>query len=445
MKRLFYGGIHPSYRKELSANQPTCQEVSPKQVVIPMLQHIGAPCQPLVKVGDTVKMGQKIGDGEGLCVPVHASVSGTVVAVEPRPHVSGRMITAVVIDNDFLDTPSEDRPAPAEPTQLTNDEILYRIREAGIVGMGGAAFPGNVKALSALGQIDMLIANACECEPYITADDTLLRTKPRSILDGMQILRNILNPKRAVLAVEDNKQEAIRTVNRLLPEYPGIELQVLPTRYPQGSEKQLIQALTGREVAPGKLPVSVGCAVFNVSTFAAIHRAVRSGLPNTRRLVTVSGEAIANPQNFNVRIGTTFHDLIKLAGGLHDKTERVISGGPMMGFAQSDLSVPVVKATNSILCLLKDQNGAAENPVCLRCGKCVSVCPMRLQPLYMYRFEMAGNLDELVRLNLLDCIECGSCAFTCPGKLPLVEHFRKGKGALRQMQAEKAKKEAKES
>ena len=251
----------------------------------------------------------------------------------------------------------------------------------------------------------------------------------------MQILRHVLNPRRVVLAVEDNKAEAIEKVRGLLQDYPGIELAVLPTRYPQGAEKQLIQALTGREVAPGKLPVSVGCAVFNVSTYAAIYRAVRLGLPLTQRIVTISGEAIAEPQNFIVRIGTSFHDLIEVAGGLHDKTERVISGGPMMGIAQKDLSVPVVKATNSILCLLKDENGAAENPVCLRCGKCVGVCPMRLQPLYMYRFTNAGRVDELERLNVLDCIECGSCAFTCPGKLPLVEVFRKGKQLLREAKA----------
>ena len=435
MKRLFFGGIHPKYNKEMSTQITTFHSIKPRQVVIPMQQHIGAPCQPLVKVGDKVLWGQKIGDGEGLCVPVHASVSGTVVAIEPRPHTSGRMVNAVVIENDFQDThiPAVINNQPLE--ELDSDAILHAIREAGIVGMGGAAFPGNVKALSAMGNVDTLIANACECEPYITADDSLLRTEPDHVLEGMMILRQVLNPNRLVLAVEDNKQEAIAKIREMLPMYPGIELAVLPTRYPQGAEKQLIQALTGREVLPGKLPVSVGCAVFNVSTYAAIHRAVRLGLPLTQRIVTISGEAIAEPQNFHVRIGTPFHDLIEVAGGLHDKTERVISGGPMMGFAQSDLSVPVIKATNSILCLLKDVNGAAENPVCLRCGKCVGVCPMRLQPLYMYRFVNAQRLDELERLNLLDCIECGSCAFTCPGKLPLVERFRKGKQMLREAKA----------
>ncbi len=434
-KRLFFGGIHPKYNKEMSIRDTSFHSVTPKQVVIPLLQHIGAPCVPLVAVGDRVLRGQKIGDGEGLCVPVHASVSGKVVAIEPRPHTSGRMVTAIVIENDYQDEsiPAVENPLPID--QLDNDDILHAIREAGIVGMGGAAFPGNVKALSAMGNVDTLIANACECEPYITADDSLLRTEPEHVLEGMLILRHVLNPDRVILAVEDNKAEAIAKLNTLLPQYPGIELAVLPTRYPQGAEKQLIQSVTGREVLPGQLPVSVGCAVFNVSTYAAIYRAVRFGLPLIQRIVTISGEAIAEPQNFIVRIGTSFHDLIEVAGGLHDKTERVISGGPMMGVAQSDLSVPVIKATNSILCLLKDENGAAENPVCLRCGKCVAVCPMRLQPLYMYRFTNAGRVDEINRLHILDCMECGSCAFTCPGKLPLVEVFRKGKQMVREANA----------
>ncbi len=401
--------------------------VTPRQVVIPMQQHIGAPCVPLVDLGDHVLLGQKIGDGEGLCVPVHASVSGTVSAIEPRPHVSGRPVLSVVIDNDFQDTPFPPALPGKDVRDLSDDEILHAIREAGLVGMGGAAFPGSVKAISAMGHVDTLIANACECEPYITADDSLLRTKPEQVLKGMMILRQVLRPERVVLAVEDNKQAAIEKLHTLQADFPEIEIVVLPTRYPQGSEKQLIQAVTRREVAPGKLPVSAGCAVFNVSTFAAIYRAVSLGLPLTERIVTISGETIEKPQNFIVRIGTPFHDLIEKAGGLTDETERVISGGPMMGMAQGDLSVPVVKATNSILCLPKDQNGAAENPVCLRCGKCVAVCPMRLQPLYLYRFGKREDISELERLNLLDCIECGSCAYTCPGKLPLVETFRNAK------------------
>ena len=426
MNKLFFGGVHPKYNKEMSTQDPVLQTITPKLVVIPMQQHIGAPCVPLVQVGDTVKRGQKIGDAEGLCVPVHASVSGKVVAIERRPHPTAGSALAVVIENDFQDT------AVTNPMPATEDEILGAIREAGIVGMGGAAFPGNVKALSAMGNVDTLIANGCECEPYITADDTLLRTNPEQVLEGMMILAKILLPESIVLAVEDNKAQAIRKLKELEEKYPKIHIKVLPTLYPQGAEKQLCQSVTGREVLPGKLPVSVGCAVFNVSTFAAIYRAVKLGMPLTQRIVTVSGEAISKPQNFIVPMGTPFEVLVKAAGGLNDKTERVISGGPMMGFAQSNLEAPVVKATNSILCLMKDENGAAENPVCLRCGKCVEACPMRLQPLYLYRYVNANRLDQLDKLNLMDCMECGCCAFTCPGKLPLVEKFRLGKKMLRE-------------
>ncbi len=432
MKRLFFGGIHPHYNKEMSTQSAELLTIVPQQLVIPLRQHIGAPCAPLVSTGNRVLRGQKIGDGQGLCVPVHASVSGTVTAIEPRPHPNGQMVESIVIDNDFQNDsiPMEGCSLPLE--ELDVDAVLHTIREAGIVGMGGAAFPGSVKALSAMGSIDTLIANACECEPYITSDDSLLRTSPEQVLEGMMLLHRVLSPGRMVLAVEDNKTAAIGRLQALKQNYPLIELEILPTRYPQGSEKQLIQAVTGRQVPPGGLPVHVGCVVFNVSTFAAIYRAVRLGMPLIQRIVTVSGEAIAQPQNFLVPIGTPFQDLIRVAGGLHDKTERVISGGPMMGVAQSDLAVPVVKATNSILCLLKDQNGQAENPVCLRCGKCVAVCPMHLQPLYLYRFTLANRVEELKRLNITDCMECGSCAFTCPGKLPLVEKFRIGKKLVKE-------------
>ncbi len=436
MKHLFFGGIHPKYNKEMSTGVTDFHTVVPTQVVIPMQQHIGAPCTPLVKVGDRVLRFQKIGDGEGLCVPVHASVSGTVVAIEPRPHTNGNLVLSVVIENDFQDQEAPKiNELPLE--QMDTDQILHTIREAGIVGMGGAAFPGNVKALSAMGHVETLIANACECEPYITADDSLLRTQPEQVLRGIQIISRVLSPDRTVLAVEDNKAEAIEKLQSLIADFPGIQLKILPTRYPQGAEKQLVQAVTGRQVPPGKLPVNVGCAVFNVSTYAAVYRAVCLGIPLTQRIVTVSGETVHHPQNFIVRIGTPFEALISEAGGLTEETERVISGGPMMGFAQKDLSVPVVKATNAILCLPKDKNGAAENPVCLRCDKCIGVCPMHLQPLYMYRYAKCEKTDELMRLNLLDCMECGSCAFTCPGKLPLVEQFRKGKTLVRA--AQKAK------
>ena len=241
------------------------------------------------------------------------------------------------------------------------------------------------------------------------------------------ILHKVLSPKRTVLAIEDNKVAAIKRLQELNKKYPLIELVVLPTRYPQGSEKQLIQAVTGRQVPPESLPVDVGCVMFNVSTFAAINKAVRQGMPLTERIVTVSGEAVANPQNFIVRIGTPFKDVIEAAGGLDQNTERVINGGPMMGVAQSDLSAPVVKATNSILCLLKDKDGAKNGTDCIRCGKCVAVCPMNLKPLYIHRFADVDSVRELKRLNVVDCIECGCCSFTCPAKRPLVEDCRKGK------------------
>lgn len=432
MKKLFFGGVHPKYKKEMSTKNDSLQMVVPKRVVIPMQQHIGAPCVPLVQVGDTVKCGQKIGDAEGLCVPVHASVSGTVVAIQEMPHPTLGKAMAVVIEND-LQGASVKGALPNSP-----DEILQAIREAGIIGMGGAAFPSNVKAMSSMGNVDTLIANGCECEPYITADDTLLRTNPEQILEGMKILAGILKPQRIVLAIEDNKPEAIGKVKAILDTYPEIALQILPTRYPQGSEKQLVQAVTGREIPPGKLPVAVQCAVFNVSTFAAIYMAVRTGKPVTQRIVTVTGEGVANPRNFRVPIGTSFRELVEAAGGLNDTVERVLSGGPMMGFTQTDLDVPVVKATNAVLCLLKDQNAETENSVCLRCGKCVNVCPMRLQPLYIHRYanaeclEQSERMAQLERLHVTDCIECGSCSFTCPGKLPLVESCRKGKKMLKE-------------
>lgn len=440
MNKLFYGGVHPKYNKDMSTGITFFKTICPKQVVIPMQQHIGAPCTPLVAVGDRVLRGQKIGDGEGLCVPVHASVSGTVVAVEPRPHTSGRRVMAVVIENDGLDTPIPVEPCEDPITQMDDDTVLEKIREAGIVGMGGAAFPGSVKALSAMGHIEYMMANACECEPYITADDSLLRTSPEQVLKGMLLLGRVLKPDRMILAVEDNKKEAIINLKELLKQFPGITLKVLNTRYPQGSEKQLIQAITKRRIPSGKLPVDVGCAVFNVATFAAIYRAAWWGVPLTQRIVTISGETVNMPQNFQVRIGTPFVDLIREAGGLTERTERVVSGGPMMGVAQADLSVPVIKATNAILCLPYDVNGVAENPVCMRCGKCVGVCPMGLQPLYLYRYAACGRVEELERLHLMDCVECGCCSFACPGKLPLVEQFRAGKAMLRAAKADRSNK-----
>ena len=315
--------------------------------------------------------------------------------------------------------------------QISPDDLLSIIREAGIVGMGGATFPTDIKAVSAAGRVDTVLINACECEPYITADDALLCSAPERVLRGASVLRAILQPDRVVLAVEDNKTQAIDSVRRCLEQYPDIELAVLPTHYPQGAEKQLVQAVTGRQVPPGRLPISVGCGVFNAGTVAAICRAVFHGEPITRRVVTVTGEGVREPKNLIVRIGTSYQDVLAAAGGLTEDACKVITGGPMMGIAQGDLSVPVLKGTNAVLCLTRDAASPARL-VCIRCGKCVEVCPMHLQPLYLYRYEAAGSLDTLEALHVSDCIECGCCSYVCPGQLPLVERFRAAKQTLKE-------------
>ena len=432
------GGIHPEENK-LTHEVATQVAPLPKQAIFPLSQHIGAPAKPVVAKGDKVKVGTLLAEAGGfVSAPIYSSVSGTVFKVDTAFDATGyrKPVIIVNVEGDEWE-PTIDRSDKletlAEHPELTPEEIVERVKVAGVTGMGGAGFPTFIKLCPPpTAKAECVIINAVECEPYITSDDTLLRTNPEQVLRGMQILQPVVGAKRAVLAVEDNKPKAIAKVRPMLDSFPGIELAVLPTRYPQGAEKQLIQAVTGREVPPGQLPVSVNCAVFNVSTFAAIYRAVELGVPVTSRIVTVSGEAIREPQNFIVRIGTPFRDLIEVAGGLNDATERVICGGPMMGISQGDLSIPVMKSTNCVLCLLKDRNAAAENPVCLRCGKCVGVCPMRLQPRYLYRYQRAGNLNELERLHVTDCIECGSCAFTCPGKLPLVETIRAGKQMLKE-------------
>ena len=431
MKHLFYGGVHPADKKALSAGLALKKLEEPKQVIIPMSQHIGRPATPLVAVGDLVKKGQKIGDGEGLCVPVHASVSGKVVAIEPRRHPKGDMVLSVVIENDFQNTLDTTMTAHEDYTTLSSDEIISIIREAGIVGMGGATFSTSIKS-AVEADIDTLIANACECEPYITADDMMLRTNPEQVIEGMKIIAQVVNPKRMVLAIEDNKKEAIEVLKKLLAKEDKIELRVLPTRYQQGAERQLVQAVTGKELVPGELPPTVGCVVFNVATYEATYRAVCLGKPVTGRIVTVTGEAVKNPGNFMVPMGITMEELINAAGGLTEDVWKVINGGPMMGVAQSDVTAPVIKGTNAVLCLSNAQNGESYDQTCILCGKCLSVCPTRLQPLYLYAYAKKKDLAGLQRMRVLDCMECGSCAYECPGKLPLVEQFRIGKRLVKE-------------
>ncbi|MBQ3109439.1 MAG: electron transport complex subunit RsxC [Clostridia bacterium] len=430
MKRFFHGGIHLPGRKELAGNGAPTPAPIPKEVILPLHQHIGVPCKPLVSAGDPVWMGQKIGDGEGLCVPVHASVSGRVIAVEKRPVPAGGEALCIVIENDGLDTPARELHKNDAPLRMPAAELLAIIREAGIVGMGGAGFPTNIKA-AVEGGIGMLIVNACECEPYITADDALLCSCPERVLKGLAVLSRILHAEHAVLAVEDNKPDAIAAIRKELRQ-DVVKLCILPARYPQGAERQLIRAVTGREVPIGKLPKDVGCAVFNAATCAAVCDAVYDGEPLIRRIVSVTGEGIKTPKNYSVRIGTPFSVLTEAAGGFLAEEVTVIAGGPMMGIAQSTLDVPVTKGIGAILCRRVEKRQRAA--VCIRCGKCVAVCPMNLMPLYLYQGAEEGDAQALERFRLSDCIECGCCSYTCPVSLPLTERFRGAKSAVKEGQ-----------
>lgn len=430
MKKRFFGGIHPKDKKELTSREMAIVAPEPDIVTIPLRQHVGVLCNPIVNVGDYVKFGQKIGDGDGFCVPVHSSVSGKVIAIEKRPHISGMDVESIVIENDYQNTPANEMKKYSNPSNLSRDELLAIIREAGIVGMGGATFPTDIKANVPIGQIDTVIVNGCECEPYITADDNLMCYFAEEVLKGLDLMVQIAKPKNVFFAIEDNKKEAAEEIRKHLCGFPHVKLEILPTRYPQGSEKQLIVALTGREVPSGKLPKDVGCVVFNAATYASIYRAVYDGVPLTRRVVTFSGEGMNEPKNMVVKIGTSVSFAIENAGGMNDSTLKVVAGGPMMGTALKRLDVPIVKGTNAILALT--ENVIPKHLQCIRCGKCADHCPMRLQPLFMYRYTKAQDYKELERLHIIDCMECGCCAYGCPAKLPLVEVFRQGKKELRE-------------
>jgi electron transport complex protein RnfC len=428
MNRLFFGGIHPTDKKDLIERNQSMIELHPAQVKIPLRQHIGESCKPLVQIGELVRIGQKIGDGEGVCVPVHASVSGEVTSIEEIPHPDGESVQAIVIKNDFKETWIEK--TEKQVNDLLVEELFALMKEAGIVGMGGAAFPTDVKIASSYKKIDTLLINACECEPYLTADEAQMCAEPEIVLKGIDFLSRCLEAKHTVLAIEDNKKKGIREIEKYISNYPGIHMQILPAKYPQGAEKQLIRAVTGREVLPENLPVSVGCIVFNVSTVASIYRAIFQGIPVVKRIVSVTGEGITSPQNMVVPIGTSFANVIEAAGGVTDTCAKIIAGGPMMGRGQSTLDVPVIKATGAVLCLAHTDESVGKK--CIRCGKCVEVCPMYLQPLYLYRYGKLFDRKKLDQLNLMDCMECGCCSYICPGKLPLVGTFRERKRMLRE-------------
>ena len=428
----FFGGIHPKENKWYTCDKEIQEFPEPDVLVIPMSQHIGAPCQPLVKKGDTVTVGQKIGDNQGLCVPVHSSVSGVVKAVEPRPHTSGMAVMAVVIENDHKKTRCPDlvKRTQADVDALTPEDLMGIIREGGIVGMGGATFPTHVKLSSGIGKCDTIIVNAGECEPYITADDRLCREYPDELISGLQVIMKILGLNTAHIAVEDNKPEAAGFLRRAIPKGVDIHVDVLPAKVPQGAANQLIYAVTGREVPSGALPAAVGCAVFNAATCKAIHDVVYDGMPQVKRIVTDSGDIAMEPKNLLVPIGTPFLALMDCVG-FGESPYKVLSGGPMMGVSQYDLSVPVIKGVNAVTILGKENRYAVEEPRCLRCGKCIEACPMRLMPVLMYKAMQTGDVEEMKASNLLDCIECGCCAYVCPASVPLVLGFRAGKQRLR--------------
>ena len=427
----FWGGIHPRDNKQYTRDLPIQQFPAADTLVVSMSQHIGVPCEPLVKKNDPVKKGQKIGDNTGLCVPVHSPVSGTVKAVEARPHSSGVTVMSVVIENDHQDTLCEDirSRTQEEVDALSAQELISIIREAGIVGMGGASFPTHVKLSGGIGKIDTIIVNAGECEPYITADDRLCREMPRELISGIQIIMRILGLSEAHIGIEDNKPEAIRALKANVAD-SGVIVDVLPAKYPQGAEKQLIQAITGRQVPSGGLPAEVGCAVINAATCKAIHDAVYEGMPLIQRIVTVSGDILMEPKNLLVPIGTSYNDLLE-ACGHSERPYKVLCGGPMMGVAQFDLSVSTVKACNAITILGKKNRFTVNDPHCIRCGKCIDVCPMHLMPVLMYKALYSNEIEEMNQTHLMDCCECGCCAYNCPAGVPLVLAFRSGKQKLR--------------
>ena len=455
MVYTFRGGIHPGPHsdpgyKSATNTKPIEAMPAPDQVILPVSMHIGAPAKPIVKVGDTVDMGQPIAEAGGfVSAPVHATVSGKVIAVEPRLHQNGSKVMSIVIENDKEDRLHESV-HPYDFASMTNEERIECIRSAGMVGHGGATFPTHVKIQSGIGKCDTIIVNGAECEPYITSDHRLLLERPEEVVGGLKMLADIMGVQNAIIAIEENKTDTFPKIEELIKDDNRLKLYPLKCKYPQGAEKQLINACTGREVPSGKLPADAGCAVFNVDTTGAIYRRVTTGMPVVRRVVTVSGSAIANPKNLESRIGTPIEKLIDVCGGFKEAPNKLLAGGPMMGVAQFSLEVPVMKGTNAFLAFCGEEDKRVEEPNCIRCGKCINACPMHLMPMMMNAYGNAGDYDKCVELGAMDCIECGSCAYVCPARIQLVQRFRLTKLHVQQARAaakakadaEKAKAEA---
>lgn len=432
MRYTFKGGIHPHVNKEMTHAGPIDRMPAPPVLVIPMLQHLGEPCKPLVKPGDRVFMGQKIGDSDApLSCPVHSPVSGIVKSIEPKWHPSGEKVVSAVIENDYEDKYADTiRNSEKEPVDFTPQDIIAITREAGVTGMGGAGFPTYIKLRTAAERkIDKLIINGAECEPYITADHRAMIEYPRAIIGGIKLMMKCLRLKEAFVGIEDNKLDAIETM-RTVAWDSNIHIVKLKSKYPQGAEKQMIKVISGREVPPGKLPMDIGCAVFNVDTCASIYRTAKNGTPLIKRVVTIAGSAVSRPKNLLVRIGTPFSDVFEYCNGFAKTPVKIIMGGPMMGHAQHTLESPVIKVTNGLLAFTAKEAEIANNPACIRCGKCVAVCPMRLMPNYIAMYADKSMYHECKKLNAVDCIECGSCAYVCPARKHLVQIMRMAKAEI---------------
>lgn len=441
MTFTFKGGVHPPQNKN-TASCPIVTMPPPSKVYIPLAQHIGAPCIPKVKAGDIVDKGQIIGDVEGgLGCPVHASVSGKVESIDVKTTAAGQKLGHIVIENDFQERLSSDiKPVSKKIDELTPEDIIEAVRRAGVSGMGGATFPAYAKIKSALGKIKYCIVNCAECEPYITVNHRLLLENPDDVVNGLLILLKVFGLETGYVAIEDNKIDAANSLQDAIGDSDRIEIKMLKTKYPQGDERQIIYALTGKELMSGHLPAEVECVIFNAETVAAIFRAVVYGMPLIERFVTVDGDCVKKPGNFLVRLGTPMSELIEFSGGLIKEPHKIISGGPMMGTAQWDINAPVVKGTSAVIVFSDNKRKRFSNsPSCIHCGRCVGHCPMHLMPNYLAAYAKAGRLDKCRELDIMGCVECGSCSYDCPADVPIVQTIRAAKGKINdEIRAKKA-------